>query len=410
MDLTWTPAEQQFREEVREFLDRELTPDLRAAARKLTSVYAPPEVSLAWQAVLGRKGWVAPAWPAEHGGCGWTMSQRYIFATETAAAGAPPLSPMGLAMCGPVLIGHGTAAQKAHYLPRILFGEDYWCQGYSEREAGSDLARLQMKASEDGDHFVCEGHKIWTTHAHAANWMFCLVRTAQEDIPQRGITFLLIDMRTPGIEVRPIWFLSGESVQAEVFFDNVRVPKANVVGRVGDGWTVAKYLLLFERGGSVSAPGLKAGLRKLAATARATGDGAGADLLDQPHLRARLGRLAAEVAAFEATELRVLAALSAGGTPGPESSMMKTVSTELSQRITEMAVELAGPYAAPFQPEATAPGGPVMGDLPAGNLTPVGPESSWTVTSRQFNNRAASIYAGTNEIQRNIMAKAILGV
>ena len=239
MDLTWSAEDVRFREEVRDFLSAELPSDMRAARRGMTSVYSPPELALAWQAILNRRGWAAPAWPVEHGGRDWTLSQRYIFASELAAADAPPLSPMGLGMCGPVLVGHGGAEQKARYLPRILSGEDYWCQGYSEPDAGSDLATLRMSAVDDGDSLVCNGRKVWTTHAHAANWIFCLVRTAREAIPQRGITFLLIDMRSPGVETRPIWFISGEAVQSEVFFTDVRVPKANVVGRIGDGWTVA---------------------------------------------------------------------------------------------------------------------------------------------------------------------------
>jgi alkylation response protein AidB-like acyl-CoA dehydrogenase len=410
MDLNWNAEDVRFREGVRDFLSAELASDMRAARRRMTSVYSPPELALAWQAILNRRGWAAPAWPVEFGGCDWTLSQRYIFASELAAADAPPLSPMGLGMCGPVLVGHGAAEQKAYFLPRILSGEDYWCQGYSEPDAGSDLATLQMSAVDDGDSLVCNGRKVWTTHAHAANWIFCLVRTAREAIPQRGITFLLIDMRSPGVETRPIWFISSEAVQSEVFFTDVRVPKANVVGRIGEGWTVAKYLLLFERGGSVAAPGLKAALARVAQTARETADGDGLPLIEVSEVRARLAQLAAEVANLEAIELRVMSALSAGQNPGPESSMQKILNTELSQKITHMAMELAGDYAVPFQPRATAVGGQVR-DTPAGvDDAPVGPPSAWPATSRYFNDRAGSIYAGTNEIQRNIMAKAILRV
>ena len=410
MDLNWTPEETRFREAVRDFLSDNLTADIRAARRKMTSVYSPPDLAMAWQAILHKQGWAAPAWPVEHGGCGWSTAERYIFVSELAAAGAPPLSPMGLAMCGPVLIGHGTAAQKAHYLPRILSGQDYWCQGYSEREAGSDLARLQLRARDDGDALVLDGHKIWTTHAHAANWMFCLVRTATEEIPQKGITFLLLDMKSPGVEVRPIRFLSGEAVQGEVFFTDVRVPKSQVVGQIGQGWTVAKYLLLFERGGSVAAPGLKAALAGLVNAARLTGSGEPSDLAEQSHMRARIANLAADIAGFEATELRILASLSAGQSPGPESSMQKAVYTDLSQQITHLATDIAGAYAAPHQPHVTTSGGLVEASAPGANLGPVGPESSWSVTDHYFNDRAGSIYAGTNEIQRNIMAKAILGL
>jgi len=265
METAWTAEELAFRDEVRAFLGEALTPELRAAGRSMTSVYAHPDVSLPWQRILHAKGWVAPAWPVEYGGCGWSAAKRSIFAEELSLAGAPPLSPMGLGMCGPVLIGHGTAAQKARFLPPMLSAEDFWCQGYSEPGSGSDLASLQMSARADGDDFICNGHKIWTTHANFANWIFCLVRTSQEAIRQRGITFILIDMKTPGVEVRPIVSLSGEHIQNEIFFTDVRVPRENVVGEVGDGWTVAKYLMQFERGGGSSAPGFKARLSRIRA-------------------------------------------------------------------------------------------------------------------------------------------------
>src|SRR6185312_4899396 len=223
--------------------------------------------------------------------------------SELASAGAPPLSPMGIGMCGPVLIGHGTSAQKSHYLPRILTGEDFWCQGYSEPGAGSDLASLQMSAREEDDQFICNGHKIWTTHAHVANWIFCLVRTSREKIPQLGITFLLIDMRTAGVEVKPIVSLSGEHIQNEVFFGDVPVPKKNVVGKVGDGWTVAKYLMQFERGGGVSSPGLKVRLERMRSMAAAEG-------ISDESFTVKLAQAAIDVAALEAVELRVMSSLS----------------------------------------------------------------------------------------------------
>ncbi|MET0274063.1 MAG: acyl-CoA dehydrogenase family protein [Phenylobacterium sp.] len=402
MNLTWSAEDLRFRDEVRDFLDAELTPELRRVGKRLTSVYADYEPAMAWQRILHRKGWVAPAWPVEYGGCDWSASQRYIWATETARAGAPPVSPMGIGMCGPVLIGHGTAAQKAHFLPRMLSGEDFWCQGYSEPGSGSDLASLQMSARADGDDFVCSGHKIWTTHANRANWIFCLVRTSQMAIRQQGITFILIDMATPGVEVRPIISLSGEHIQNEVFFADVRVPKANVVGRVDEGWTVAKYLMQFERGGGVVTPSLKVRLEKIRAMGRA--EGLGADF------SARLGAAAIQIAALEAVELRTLSRLSSGEAPGAESSLMKTVGTEISQHLTELALEAVGPYALPYQPHLVSPGGPTPGVTPPDDQGAAGPDYSWTVTSKHLNDRAGSIYAGTNEIQRNIMAKAILGL
>jgi alkylation response protein AidB-like acyl-CoA dehydrogenase len=375
---------------------------MRRAVRRMTSVYAPHELSMAWQAILHARGWAAPAWPVEYGGCGWSPAQRYIFASELAANDAPPLSPMGLGMCGPVLIGHGTAEQKAYYLPRMLTGEHFWCQGYSEPGSGSDLASLQMSATHDGDHFICNGHKLWTTHANVANWIFCLVRTSQEAIPQRGITFLLIDMTTPGVEVRPILMLSGEHIQNDVFFTDVRVPKANVVGRVGEGWTVAKYLMEFERGGGVASPGLKSRLARIRRMAEAERPGGS--------FAERLNAAAIEIDALEAVELQILSLLRQGDSPGARSSMTKTVFTELSQRLTELALEAAGVYGDLYQAHAAAPGGPTpLYPIPRDQGF-VGPEHSLTVAAKYFNDRAGSIYAGSNEIQRNIMAKAVLGL
>ncbi|MGZ6007008.1 MAG: acyl-CoA dehydrogenase family protein [Rhizomicrobium sp.] len=403
MDLSWSAADTRFREEVREFIAAELTPDLRKAGRSMTSVYADYDVGMKWQRILHKRGWAAPAWPVEYGGCGWSVAQRYIFASEMAAAGAPPTSPMGIGMCGPVLIGHGTAEQKAHYLPRMLSVEDFWCQGYSEPGSGSDLASLQMSARDDGDHFICNGHKIWTTHAHVANWIFCLVRTSREKIPQLGITFLLIDMRTPGVDVKPIVSMSGEHIQNEVFFTDVRVPKKNVVGRIGDGWTVAKYLMQFERGGGVSSPGLKVRLEKIRGMADAEG-------IDDENFATKIAQAAIDIASLEAVELRVMSSLSQGQAPGAESSMLKMVATELSQRLTELAVEAAGVYAMPYQPFAVSAGGPSPNYRPPSNQVPVGPDYSWTVAAKYLNDRAGSIYAGTNEVQRNILSKAVLGL
>lgn len=399
MNLDWSAEDLAFREEVRTFLDENLTADLRRAGTLLTSVYAGPEMGLEWQRILHRRGWAAPAWPVEHGGCGWSASQRYIFTEELAEAGAPPLSPMGLDMCGPVLIGCGSPEQKARYLPRILSGDDVWCQGYSEPQAGSDLAALQMSAVEDGDDFVCSGHKLWTTFAHAANWIFCLVRTSREDIPQRGVTFVLIDMTTQGVEVRPIIMLTGEHIQNHVFFTDVRVPKAHVVGRIGEGWTVAKYLLEFERGAAVRSPGLRVRLRRLRHAAHEAAE---------PELLDRLAEASVELDTLEALELRALCRPAASERAATEPSMLKVLVTELGQRLTEIAVELAGVYSAPFQPHAACPGGPIPGFQPPPQNFIAGPEQSWTAAGRYFNDRAASIYAGTNEIQRNIMSRTII--
>lgn len=410
MNLTWSDEDARFADEVAAFLEAKLTPELRAAGAKMTSVYADYETGMAWQKILHARGWAAPAWPKEYGGCDWSISQRYIFASQLAAAGAPPVSPMGIGMCGPVLIGYGTDAQKAHFLPRMLAGDDFWCQGYSEPGSGSDLATLQMSAVDDGDAFVCNGHKLWTTHAAVANWIFCLVRTSTEEIPQKGITFLLIDMATPGVEVQPILSLSGEHIQNHVFFTDVRVPKANVVGPVGKGWTVAKYLMQFERGGSVASPGMKVRLRRIADMLKA--EFAAAPDLDGEgrRLRAQLAEASTQVDALEAYELQLMSKLSGGEAPGVESSILKTVGTELSQRITEIALTAAGLYAVAHQPHAVAAGGPTPGFVPPNDFGSVGPAYAHTVSAKYLNDRAGSIYAGTNEIQRNIMSKALLGL
>lgn len=247
MNLDWSPEDLQFRDEVRSFLDQRLTPELRRAGRLMTSVYPDHESSMAWQAILHERGWAAPAWPVEYGGCDWNLAQHYIFSRELTLAGAPPLSPMGISMVAHAIVGFGTKAQKDWFLPRILTGEVFFCQGYSEPESGSDLASLAMAAVDDGEDLVCTGSKIWTTHATEANWIFCLVRTKRTERKQQGITFVLMDMTAPGIQVRPLVMTSGEEVQNQVFFDSVRVPKANVLGKIDDGWTVAKYLLNFER-------------------------------------------------------------------------------------------------------------------------------------------------------------------
>ena len=396
MNLNWTPADLAFRDEVRAFLDAELSAEMRAATARMTSVYAPVELSLAWQAKLHARGWAAPAWPREYGGTGWSQVQRYLFSRELTEAGAPPLSPMGIGMCGPVLIGHGTAQQKAHWLPRMLAGEDLWCQGYSETESGSDLASLRMKAVRDGDHFVCTGHKLWTTHGHKANMIFALVRTAVLDKPQQGITFLLMDMTAPGVSVRPILSLSGEHVQNHLTFDAVRVPLANVVGAIDDGWTVAKYLMEFERGGSLYSPNLRVRVARLRAYLAEQG-------VTLPGLGRRLAELTSDIEAMDATELQFMARLSLGGTPGAMASLLKVLGTELSQRLTELELEAAGPYAAAWQPHLTVPGGEVPGFAPPGDNSGVGNSYTAKAMPKYLNDRAGSIYAGTNEIQRGIL-------
>jgi alkylation response protein AidB-like acyl-CoA dehydrogenase len=298
MSAVLSPEDAAFRDEVRAFLDRALTPELRRAGTLMTSVYCDHEAQLAWQALLYKQGWAAPSWPVEYGGCGWSAARRYIFARERLLAGAPT-SPLGINMVGPAIMAFGDPAQKAFFLPRMLSGEHLWCQGYSEPQAGSDLAALAMKAERDGDTLVCTGTKIWTTHANVANWMFCLVRTDATGRKQQGITFLLIDMKSPGVTVRPIVMSSGEAVQNQVFFDAVRVPIENVVGGLGQGWTVAKYLLEYERGGSAYAPELQI---KLAALRRQAAD----VLADNPLLAARVAETEIEVEVLDALEAEIL--------------------------------------------------------------------------------------------------------
>jgi len=394
--LGFTQADERFREEVRKFFATSLTDELRRARRFMTSVYCDRDTGMEWQRILLEKGWLVPSWPQEYGGTGWTLTQRYIFNCERARANPPPVSPMGIGMLGPALIGCGTVEQRAFYLPRMLTGEDFWCQGYSEPQAGSDLASLQTTAMTDGDDYIVTGTKIWTTHAHYANRMFCLVRTGQFERPQQGVTFLLLDMTAPGVSTRPIRFFSGDYEQSQVFFDGVRVPRANTVGEEHRGWSVTKYLLEFERGGGSAAPGL---LEAIAAV-RSLGDTASA-LPAEAAFAARLDAIDTEVQALEMTELRCLAETERVGSPGPASSMLKIKSTELSQRITEVAVEAAAYYGLPHQPEAIE----ARGSAPF-----VGPEVALTTSPFYFNNRAASIYGGSNEIQRNIIAKAVLGL
>ena len=400
MDIAWSAAELKFRDEVRDFFATQLSDELRAAGRWMTSVYADHKLSLLWQKRLAQQGWAAPAWPVEYGGCGWSVAQHYIFARERAQAGAPPLSPMGISMCAPALIGHGSKAQKDYFLPRTLSGEIFWCQGYSEPNSGSDLASLKMSARREGDNFICNGQKIWTTHADVANWIFCLVRSSTEDRPQKGISFLLIDMRSPGIEVRPIISLTGEHIQNEIFFTDVRVPVANVVGEIGGGWLVAKYLLEFERGGTAYAPELQVMLEQLRAACPP-------GMLDDPAFSAKLADAAIRISALEMFELRAMSALSAGGAPGIAASVMKITGTELRQLMTELSLEAAGKWGRGYRPEAGVPGGPVSYPHAARNA---GPRAAQVAPLRYFNERAGSIYAGSNEIQRNILVKAALGI
>ncbi len=389
-----------FKAEVRAWLSDHLTDELRDVATKSTSVFVDKPHTLKWQAILHKKGWVAPTWPKEFGGTGWSEAERHIFASECARAGAPSLSPMGLRMVAPVIMHYGTAEQKAWYLPRILSGEDYWCQGYSEPGSGSDLASLSLRADRDGDHYVLNGSKIWTTHAHFATKMFCLVRTNRDGRPQQGITFLLLDMDTPGITVRPIHSIADDHDFNQVFFEDVRVPVSGRLGEEDQGWGVAKYLLEFERAVAHSA-GLKAALAEVVRHARSLTDDSGGPLLDTPGIRRRISILDAQISAIQASEDVVMAQVARGRNPGPAASMLKIQGTETAQQVQQLAVELSGDYAAVSQFAARQPGS---------NEAAIGPDIALTAVPRYFNGRAASIYGGSNEIQRNIIAKMVLGL
>jgi alkylation response protein AidB-like acyl-CoA dehydrogenase len=402
MDIALAPHDRAFQDEVRRFLDNALTPELREQAARQAGVFAGPELNQRWHKILYEKGWIAPSWPKEYGGTGWTSVQRYIFDNACAEAGAPVLPAMGLQMCGPVLMGHGSTEQKAYFLPRILSGEHYWCQGYSEPQAGSDLAGLQTRATRDGDHYVVNGTKIWTTHAQFANWMFLLVRTGTEGKPQAGITFLLLDMKTPGLSVAPIISISGEHEVNQCFFDDVRIPVSNRVGEENQGWAVAKYLLEFERGGGSYAARLRGMLRKVRGMAANEADGHGNSLDKDDSFARALTEAEIKVEALDYSERRVIAQLSAGNPVGnATASMLKLSGTETMQLVTEIALEALGFYATAKQKSTQARGA---------NEKPVGPDYGTTVTAIYLNTRAASIYGGSNEVQRNILAHAALGL
>ncbi len=393
--------EEQFREEVRRFLDESLTPELERAGRLMTSVFADFEATMAWHRKLYQQGWVAPDWPEEYGGPGWDINQRQIFQEECKLANAPALLPMGLQMLGPMLIGYGTEEQKNYYLPRILSGEDVWCQGYSEPGSGSDLASLNTSATREGDEYVVNGSKIWTSYAQHANRIFCLVRTSREGKPQAGISFLLIDMDSPGITVDPIVGLDGSVEQCQVFFEDVRVPVANLVGQENQGWEVAKYLLEFERGGHNFIIDHKKQIAKLERQAAAELNPRSIPWSEDPVFRNKMAAMEVDALALEYTELRIKGALQAGGNPGSLSSLTKVMGTEISQRFNELTNEVMGVYLAPYQPEALKPD--YEGEI-------VGPEHGLTAMAEYINNRASTIYGGTGEIQRDIIAKHVLGL
>jgi alkylation response protein AidB-like acyl-CoA dehydrogenase len=399
VELAYTKEEQAFREEVHSFIGDNLPADIQD--KVLNGKKMGREDFLRWHRALHKKGWVAPNWPVEHGGTGWTAVQRHIFDDETAEAGAPPVIPFGVTMCGPVVIRFGSDWQKQFFLPKILSGEHVWCQGFSEPGSGSDLASLRTKAVREGDHYIVNGQKIWTTSAHFADWIFNLVRTdpgAKKQ--QEGISFLLIDMKTPGITVKPIVTMDGGAEVNEVFFDNVKVPAQNLVGEEHKGWTYAKFLLGNERTGIARVGASKRELKKLKEIVVAE-RADGAPLAASPRFRDKLASLEIELMALEITNLRMIAGMRGGKGPGPESSILKIKGSEIQQRLTELAMEALGPYALPFQREAMEAGW---------NGEPIGPDYAAPVSPHYFNYRKTSIYGGSNEIQKNVIAKMMLGL
>ena len=396
MDVEFTPEDEAFRLEVRQFIEENYPKHVMGKDRSQLG----REEFLAWHKVLNTRGWVAPSWPKEHGGTGWTVTQKYIFGEESARFGTIPPLAFGVQMLGPVIYTFGNQEQKDWVLPGILSGDTWWCQGYSEPGAGSDLAALKTRAVVDGDHYVVNGHKIWTTLAQFADWMFCLVRTGpNEGKRQDGISFLLIDMNTPGITVRPIITIDGGHEVNEVFLEDVRVPVENLFGEENKGWTIAKFLLGNERSGIAGVARSKKAITRLKDIARGQlldGD----PLLQTADFSRKLSELEIDLTALEYTELRTLASESKGQGPGPESSILKIKGTEIQQRITELTIEAVGNYAAPWVPQLD------RGD----NYSAIGPDASHGVSQEYFNMRKTSIYGGSNEIQRNIIAKMVLGL
>jgi alkylation response protein AidB-like acyl-CoA dehydrogenase len=396
MDLHYTAEETAFRDTVRAFLDTHLPADLQRKVRQHLRLNRDDYVR--WHKIVAQQGWAAPAWPVEYGGTGWTSVQRHIWEDECARAATPPILPFGINMVAPVIMAFANAEQKAYYLPRILNCDDWWCQGYSEPGAGSDLASLKTTAQRDGDHYIVNGQKTWTTLGQHADMIFCLVRTDSTVRKQEGISFLLIDMKTPGITVRPIIMLDEEHEVNEVFFDNVRVPVSNLVGQENKGWTYAKYLLGHERTGIAAVGRSKRELTFLKQLAMQQTK-RGAPLLHDPAFAAKVAHLEIELMALEMTVLRVISEEGKG--PGPQASMLKVRGSELQQQLTELMVEAIGPQALPFDPAFLDGGAPHSGG---------GDDLAAPLAAYYFNYRKTSIYGGSNEIQKNIITQMILGL
>lgn len=392
MDMSYTPDQLAFRDEVRRFIAEAMPDDIRHKAEN--GGHYEHADQMRWHRILHEKGWAAPHWPKEVGGTGWDVGQRHIFSEEMTGANAPSLSPFGLTMVGPLIIQFGTDEQKKRFLPKILSGEEVWCQGYSEPNSGSDLASLQLRAEKDGDDYILNGQKTWTTHAQYADWIFVLARTNSNGKQQEGISFLLADIRnTPGIEVKPFLTIGGTLAFSETWFDNARVPQANRVGPENQGWTMAKALLGHERtsiGGVAESARL---LRLIRRIARDTPVG-GRTLMQDETFRRRLARLEIRQRTVGMANLRTLASAQLGHAPGPESSILKIAGTELQQEITELAMDAMGHNALGWFDSSTEA-------MPEYQL--------WMASNFNYL-RAATIYGGSNEIQKNIIAKMILGL
>ncbi len=392
MDTSFSQEDLAFQAEVRDFFATEWNDEV---IRGLTNPETFREAMTAWHQKLYNKGWAAPNWPEEHGGPGWTSTQKFIFDSERAAAGAQSLMPFGIQMVGPVIFNFGNEEQKKRFLPVILDGTEWWCQGYSEPGAGSDLASLKTKAERDGDHYVVNGAKIWTSYAQMADWIFCLVRTSSEGKKQEGISFLLIDMKSEGIKVNPIHTIDGHHTLNETEFNNVRVPVENLIGEENKGWTYAKALLAHERTGIANVSDSKRNLAQVVELAQGEMQG-GRPLMEDTAFQRRVSDIEIDLMALEYTELRVLASVATGGAPGPESSLLKIKGTEIQQAIQELRMEVAGYYQGVAVPE----GGENLSGHDYGDFA----------RYRYMYGRAATIYGGSNEVQKNIIAKAVLGL
>ncbi len=391
MQLNFTEEELKFRDEVRQLLNDELTPEIIAGNKKTTTALGNNEAAMAWQGILNKRGWAGVAWPKEFGGTGWSSNQRYIFNSECEKAGAPKLIPLGLRMLAPVLFKYGTKEQQDYYLPKMLSSEHYWCQGYSEPGSGSDLASLKTRADRDGDFYVVNGTKIWTTNAHHADHIFCLVKTNPDVKPQAGISFLLIEMDTPGVSVEPIVTMAGDHEVNQVFFDNVRVPTSNIVGPENEGWKVAKYLLEFERGGSSVTTRLHVDMAELRI------------LLDQVEgeagLKERAKQIDITISALSQMETDMQSKIARGEKPGAGSSLMKIMASTLGQEISTIKMEAIGNYSLPHN-----------NLLLLNDEDTIGEPEHQTISAGYLNDRASTVFGGAREVQKNIIAKSVLGL